>query len=254
MSRPVRLLATWVASLAVAFAFAASSVEAQTSLSAQALIARHDSLVGGRAAFDGHRSVRLSVTFGVPMVGLEGPLEILKVRPDRFLLRATIGPLGELLSGFDGRTAWSVQPGQGPRVMTGPEAAMLATQADFFADLHDLTQFAVVEALADTTFEGRPVAPVRLVRTTGETVTEYFDRETGLSAGSRVVVQGPQGEMEVIGVLADYRRFGAVQIPTRRIQRTAMLETVLTIRELVFDGVGPNEVAAPPSVQALIRP
>lgn len=241
-----RLAAVWIA--------VATSASAQTRPTPQALIARHDSLVGGRAAFETHQSVRLTGTFGVPMVGLEGPLEILKIRPDRFLLRATLGPLGEILSGFDGRTGWSVQPGQGPRVMTGPEAAMLATQADFFADLHDLAQFSAVESLSDTTFEGRAVLPVRLVRSTGETVTEYFDRETGLSAGSRVVVQGPQGEMEVIGVLADYRRFGAVQIPTRRIQRTAMLETVLTIRELVFDGVGPADVAPPPAVQALIRP
>ncbi|MEK0431186.1 MAG: hypothetical protein RL139_990 [Gemmatimonadota bacterium] len=245
---------TLLALVATVLAAWAPSVVAQTRPTPQALIARHDSLVGGRAAFEAHQAIRLTGTFGVPMIGLEGPLEILKLRPDRFLLRATLGPLGELLSGFDGRTGWSVQPGQGPRVMTGPEAAMLATQADFFADLHDLAQFSTVESLADTTFEGRPVVPVRLVRRTGETVTEFFDRETGLSAGSRVVVQGPQGEMEVIGVLADYRRFGAVQIPTRRIQRTAMLETVLTIRELVFDGIGPADVAPPPAVQALIRP
>ena len=240
--------------LVLALGLVSTGASAQGRPTPQALIARHDSLVGGRAAFDAHQSVRLTGTFGVPMVGLEGPLEILKFRPDRFLLRATLGPLGELLSGFDGRTGWSVQPGQGPRVMAGPEAAMLAAQADFFADLHDLAQFSALETLADTTFEGRPVFPVRLQRATGEVVVEFFDRETGLSAGSRVVVQGPQGEMEVLGILADYRRFGPVQLPTRRIQRTAMLETVLTIRDVAFDGVSAADVSPPASVQALIRP
>ena len=191
--------------------------------SASELIARHDSLVGGRAAFEGLTSMRLTGTFGVPMVGLEAPLEIVKVKPNRFLLRATLGPMGELLTGHDGTTAWSIQPGQGPRILQGAEAAMMASQADFFADLHDLNQFTSLTVLPTERFEGREAYPVRLVRRTGEVLTEYFDAATGLSAGVRTSVEGPQGAMEIVAVLADYQRFGALLLPTTRLQRTSML-------------------------------
>ena len=222
--------------------------------SAAALIARHDSLVGGRAAFDGLTSMRLTGTFGVPMVGLEAPLEIVKVKPNRFLLRATLGPMGELLTGHDGTTAWSIQPGQGPRILQGPEAAMLATQADFFADLHDLGQFVSVTALPAERFEGREAYPVRLVRRTGEVLTEYFDAASGLSAGVRTSVAGPQGTMEVVAVLADYQRFGSLLLPTTRLQRTSMLETVLRIASVEYDRADASATQAPESIRALIPP
>ena len=222
--------------------------------SAEALIARHDSLVGGRAAFEGLTSMRLTGTFGVPMVGLEAPLEIVKVKPNRFLLRATLGPMGELLTGHDGTTAWSIQPGQGPRVLQGPEAAMMATQADFFADLHDLGQFASVTALPVERFEGREAFPVRLVRRTGEELTEYFDTATGLSAGVRTSVEGPQGAMEIVAVLADYQRFGSLLLPTMRLQRTSMLETVLRISTVEFDRADAAATQPPESIRSQVRP
>lgn len=222
--------------------------------SASALIARHDSLVGGRAAFEGLTSMRLTGTFGVPMVGLEAPLEIVKVKPNRFLLRATLGPMGELLTGHDGTTAWSIQPGQGPRVLQGAEAAMMASQADFFADLHDLNQFTSLTALPTERFEGRETYPVRLVRRTGEVLTEYFDATTGLSAGVRTSVEGPQGAMEIVAVLADYQRFGSLLLPTTRLQRTSMLETVLRISAVEFDRADAAATRPPESIRAQVRP
>ncbi|MFZ9899799.1 MAG: hypothetical protein ACO3F5_10220 [Gemmatimonadaceae bacterium] len=222
--------------------------------SASALIARHDSLVGGRAAFEGLTSMRLTGTFGVPMVGLEAPLEIVKVKPNRFLLRTTLGPMGELLTGHDGTIAWSIQPGQGPRVLEGAEAAMMASQADFFADLHDLNQFTSLTVLPTERFEGRETYPVRLVRRTGEVLTEYFDAATGLSAGVRTSVEGPQGAMEVVAVLADYQRFGSLLLPTTRLQRTSMLETVLRISAVEFDRADAAATQPPESIRSQVRP
>lgn len=252
-ARPARSGAVRVALLGIVLAVAMPSA-AGGQPSAEALIARHDSLVGGRAAFDRLTSMRLTGTFGVPMVGLEAPLEIVKVRPNRFILRATLGPMGELLTGHDGTTAWSIQPGQGPRVLQGPEAAMMASQADFFADLHDLGQFASLTVLPTERFEGRDVHPVRLVRRTGEVLTEYFDAVTGLSAGVRTSVEGPQGAMEVVAVLADYQRFGSLLLPTTRRQQTAMLETVLRISAVEFDRADAAATQPPESIRALIPP
>jgi len=255
--RTVRLVRSLSLVLLVAGRASSAQIAAVTTPvppAAEALIARHDSLVGGRAAFERLTSMRLVGTFGVPMVGLEAPLEIVKVRPGRFLLRATLGPMGELLTGHDGTVAWSIQPGQGPRVLQGPEAAMLATQADFFSDLHDLQQFTSMEVRPVERFEGRDAYPVRLVRRSGEVLTEFFDAVTGLSAGVRTSVEGPQGPMEVVAVLADYQRFGDLLLPTTRIQRTSMLETVLRVTTVEYDRADAAATALPESIRALVPP
>ncbi len=220
----------------------------------QALAARHDSLVGGREALEGYRSMRMRGTLAVTAMGLEAPLEILKVKPDRYLFRAQLGPMGELLSGYDGAHAWAIQPGMGPTLVTGAEGKLIADQADFFADLHDLSRFATVETVDRTTFEGRPTYRVRMTRPTGEVLMEYFDVETGLSAGIAASVTGPMGPMELVSVFQGYQRFGAVHRPTRTIQRNPQFETLLTISAIEFDGVEDEAVAMPAAVRALIPP
>jgi hypothetical protein len=220
----------------------------------QALAARHDSLVGGRAALEGYRSMRMRGTLAVTAMGLEAPLEILKVKPDRYLFRAQLGPMGELLSGYDGAHAWAIQPGMGPTLVTGAEGKLIADQADFFADLHDLSRFATVETVDRTTFEGRPTYRVRMTRPSGEVLTEYFDAETGLSAGIAASVTGPMGPMELVSVFQGYQRFGGVQRPTRTIQRNPQFETLLTISAIEFDAIEDEAVAMPAAVRALIPP
>jgi hypothetical protein len=222
--------------------------------SPEALAARHDSLVGGRSALEGHRSMRLTGNLAVTAMGLEAPLEILKVKPNRYLFRAQLGPMGELLSGFDGEHAWAIQPGMGPTLVTGAEGKLIADQADFFADLHDLSRFDKVETLDQATFEGRSCYRVRMTRPTGEVLTEYFDAETGLSAGISASVTGPMGAMELVSVFSEYRSFGGVKRPTKTIQRNPQFETLLTISAIEFDGVAEEAVAMPAAVRALIPP
>lgn len=229
--------------------------DAQTALpTPEALAARHDSLVGGRAALEGARSMRMVGTLAVTAMGLEAPLEILKVKPNRYLFRAQLGPMGELLSGYDGEHAWAIQPGMGPTLVTGAEGKLIADQADFFADLHDLSRFERVETVDQTTFEGRPTYRVRMTRPTGEILTEYFDAETGLSAGVSASVNGPMGAMELVSVFQGYQRFGGVLRPTRTIQRNPQFETLLTISAIEFDGVSDEAVAMPAAIRALIPP
>ncbi|MBM3898875.1 MAG: hypothetical protein FJ362_01760 [Gemmatimonadetes bacterium] len=229
--------------------------QAQTALpTPEALAARHDSLVGGRAALEGARSMRMVGTLAVRAMGLEAPLEILKVKPNRYLFRAQLGPMGELLSGFDGEHAWAIQPGMGPTLVTGAEGKLIADQADFFADLHDLLRFDKVETVDQTTFEGRPTYRVRMTRPTGEVLTEYFDAETGLSAGVSASVNGPMGALELVSAFQGYQRFGRVLRPTRTIQRNPQFETLLTISAIEFDGVSDEAVAMPAAVRAMIPP
>ncbi len=220
----------------------------------QSITARHDSLVGGRAALEAHQSVRMVGTYSIPDAGIVAPLEILKLRPNKYLFRTTFGPLGEILSGFDGTHAWAVQPGQGAILLEKEMAKQVAEQSDFFGDFHDLSRFAKVELAEDAEFEGRRVQRVRMVRATGDTIVEFFDAASGLSAGSITIVGGALGRSETTTLVGEYRDFGGLKVATRIEQRTPQYKLIISIVSVEFDTVDAAAVEPPESVRALIKP
>lgn len=230
-----------------------TSALAQAPPSAQALMARHDSLSGGRAVLDRRQSMRLVGRFTIAAAGIDAPLEILKAKPDRYLFRVDLGAGGELLQGYDGRIAWAVQPGPVAMLLTGEQAEQVASQGDFYADLHDLSRFASLETVGDTVFEGRRVWQVRLMRANGAEVREFFDVVTGLSAGAVTTAPGPGGPLRAVSVYSDYREFDGFRVATRIVQRTPAMEFVLRITALEFDTVDAAALEPPASVKALIK-
>lgn len=240
--------------LAALLALGASQLPAQALPTPQQLAARHDSAVGGRAAMDGYRSIHLIGTFSLPAMGIESPLEILKLRPNIYLFRATLGQMGEMLSGYDGKNAWAVQPGQGPIVMTGEQAAILAEQADFYASFKDFSRYASVETVDETEFEGKRAYRVRITRKSGEVLTEYYEVASGLSLGGVATADTPMGKIESTTVFAEYTQFGNLRLASRIIQRNPQFEVTLIVKEVKFDTLDAAALSPPDAVMALIKP
>lgn len=221
---------------------------------ARELAARHDSLVGGRALLETRQSVRMLGSFTLAAAGFEAPLEILKVRPNKYLFRTSLGMMGDILSGFDGTTAWAIQPGQGPLILGGEQAAQIAEQADFFGDLHDFAKFSSLETEEETEFQGRRVYKVKLVRHNGTVVREYFDVSSGLSVGGTTSIETAMGRMEMVTILSDYKEFSGMRMATRVVQRNPQFDVVLTILMVEYDTIDSSAVALPESVKALVKP
>ena len=49
---------------------------------------------------------------------MSGDLEISQARPNKTMMRINVTGIGQIEQGFDGTTGWSINPMQGPRVMT----------------------------------------------------------------------------------------------------------------------------------------
>lgn len=248
----LRLGARHVVAALVAAGLGLPAVAAQELPSAASLAARHDSLVGGRAALEQLTSIRLLGNISVPAAGIEAPLEILKLAPNGFLYRSVLGTSGEILRGFDGSVAWSVHPAEGARILTGAEREQLIAQADFFGDLHDLTRFAAAETVGDTVYEGRDSWMVRLVRLPADTLYEYFDRETGYSLGTSFEQRGLLGRQRIRTLYGDYRTFGPLTLATSIVQRLPDTDVVIRIGFVELDKVRAEDLALPDAVKALI--
>ncbi len=232
---------------------AGATAAAQDLPLAAQLVARHDSLVGGRAVLEAHASMRVRGVMTIPAAGVEAPFEIRKRKPNRYRFHASLGPAAELHQGFDGTTAWAVQAGQPPVILEGDQRDQVVNQANFFADLHDATKFTSMETVRETRFEGRTCHEVRLTRVNGDVVYEYFDVETGLSAGGSSTVASAAGTVTQVSVFTDYRTFDGYRMATRIVQRNPQFEIILSIDTVSFDDVGESEVMAPDTVRALTR-
>lgn len=220
------------------------------------LIAKHIAAIGGRDALDKHSSLHQTGTFSMPAMGIDGPVHIYRAKPALFLQQITLGSFGEMTQGFDGTTAWAIQPMQGATVMSGDQAAQVKQQADFFADFPDLSKYSTVETVAAEDFEGHKCYKVKMVKagTTTEAV-QYFDAETGLAAGIVRSIENPQmGKIDITVVFADYKDQGGVKMPAKMVQKTPQGDVVLTFTAYEWDKVEPKMFDLPDAVKAMVKP
>lgn len=221
----------------------------------KALLAKHVAALGSRQVLDTHTSVHQSGTFSMAAMGIEGALHIYRAKPAKYLQQITLGALGEMAQGFDGTTAWAIQPMQGPSVLSGEQAAQAKTQADFYADFPDVNSYTTIETIAAEDFEGRKCYKVKLVRAGVPEVMEYFDAETGLAAGAVRTLENPQiGKVDIITVFADYKDQGGIKMPGKIIQKTPQGDVVLTFTTVEWDKVDASVFNLPDAVKAMIKP
>ncbi len=221
----------------------------------KALIAKHVAAVGGRDAMDKHTSLHITGTFSLAAMGIDGPVHIYRAKPSLFLQQITIGQFGEAVSGYDGTTAWAIQPMQGASVLSGEAASQAKQQADFFADFPDAAKYTTVETVAAEDFEGRKCFKVKMVKADGTEAFQYFDAETGLAAGVVRTMDNPQmGKIEVTVVMGDYKDQGGLKLPAKITQKTPQGDVVLTFATYEWDKVDAKVFALPDAVKSMVKP
>ena len=217
------------------------------------IIDRHIKAIGGRDAVLSHSSSRAIGTFGVPAAGISGTVEVFAAKPNRMLMRITVPGLGEMLEGFDGTHAWSVSPMTGPALHQGKQLEERRFDSEYYGELKAAERYESITTLEKTTFDGRPVYKVRLVRKGGGEDIEFYDATTGLKAGSTNTRETPMGTITATTVETDYKKFGNLLVPTTIKQSGMGIEQVMTIANIEFDTVDPKVFDPPAQIKALIK-
>lgn len=217
---------------------------------ARAIVERHLKAVGPPAS---HGSMRATGTLAMPAQGITGTVQIVAARPNKTLLKAEIGGIGTLESGFDGTHGWSVDPIMGPVLLTGKQLEQTKFDAVFDGPFHDLARFTSLAAAGTETFDGRQAHRVNAVNAHGDRSAEYFDAATGLHAGSVATRETAMGAIEVTSFVRDYRKAGGTLQAHQLVQRMMGVEQIITLQKFEFDVAGPDTFAMPPAVKALIK-
>lgn len=233
---------------------AASPLAAQQGLSvtpeAKTIIERHEAATGSKKDVS---SVRATGTLSMPAQGITGTVEIVSAPPNRMAMKAVIGGIGTLESGFDGEHGWTIDPIMGPSLLTGKQLAQARLDSSFEERFLDPARFSSLTAAGVETFDGRKAHRIDAVDVNGDTSVQYFDVETGLHAGSVSTRETPMGAVEVTSFLRDYRKVDGLLQPHQLVQQMMGVEQIVTIDRIEFNAVKPDAFAMPPAIKALIK-
>ena len=218
----------------------------------QVIIDRYVKAIGGRDAILKHTSMKSTGTFEMPAAGIKADVESYTMRPNLMYVKINIPGMGEVMQGFDGTTAWSMDPNSGPRVLSGKELAQTVQRADFNSELHDTSSYSAMHTVEKTEFEGRPAYRVHLVRKGGDESYEYFDTETGLMLGSTQSMDTQMGTVTSTIVRRDYKDVGGLLAPMTMVQRMGGAEVVIRTTNVEWDTVQKDVFALPAQIKALV--
>lgn len=214
--------------------------------SAQSLFEKHAAAIGGVAAFKAITARTEVGTADITFAGLSAGYER-KVSGGKMLMTIDVAGFGQVLTGYDGITAWSLNPQAGAMKASAGESADAASAASSTAGLWESGSYTSAEVLDAADFGGAKVWPVKIVGKSGRIRTVYYDQTTGLKVGE--VIQQEAGELKV--AYADYKPFGAVRFPTRITQGTPNGDVVINITAIKFDPIEVGVFALPDAVKAL---
>ena len=231
----------------------APALHAQATPTAEQVIEKYVAAIGGREAWQKKQSMRVVAEL---QLGAQGTAtqEILLDRAGRMFGRTSV-PTATFEFGFDGETAWSINPMQGAAIVTGKQAESMRVVANLPLMAYEKGSYRSATLVGAADFDGRKAWQLTLVPLVGPEMTEYFDQATGLKIGSAVRLASEMGELDMRFAYRDYTKYGDVTYPKTTVQFNPMSgEMVGTAQTLEFDTVPATAFALPNSVKALKKP
>jgi len=136
------------------------------------------------------------------------------------------------------------------------EAAALAQSrhdSQFYGDVDYATRYPQMETVAVVPWGEYTAYEVHLVTSEGQELTQYFDKETGLSVGGERMLETDMGAIPVRSICGQHQVFGGVTQPTHCTESAGPMETIITIETLQFDAPDFAYPPLPEAVRALIE-
>ena len=220
---------------------------------AKEIIAKAGAATNSAAVMAKHQSVRTKGRFEMPAQGVGGDLEIAQARPNRTMMRITISGLGTIENGFDGTTAWEINPMQGPRVRTGKELEAIREEASFGTSSRQGPNVASAETLEQTQMNGEACYKVKIVWKSGRETFDCYSVASGLLVATVGKQETAMGTIEITNLVGDYKDFGGQKIATRLTQQAMGAEQVLIIQSVEYDAAPDSAFQMPAAIKALVE-
>jgi hypothetical protein len=218
---------------------------------ARELIAKFVAATNSPAALAKHSSVRTKGRFEMAAAGVTGDLEISQARPNKSMMRINLPGMGEIVRGFDGTNGWSLNPMEGPRLLSGRELEQMREESTFGESSRQGPNVASAETVEKTTMNGEACYKVKVLWKSGRESFDCYSAATGLLIASVGKQETPMGTVEVTNLIGDYKDFGGLKVATRLTQQVMGQEQVMTFSTVDYDVADATTFEMPASIKAL---
>ncbi|MCH9652169.1 MAG: DUF1579 family protein [Deltaproteobacteria bacterium] len=222
MKTTTRFGRTFLASLCGLVLFAATAEQAtaekaaaEKNLTVEEVLAKHLEAKGGQAAWDAMTSLRVAGTHTA--FGETGSFTLHRQRPTSYLFQFQ-SPNGPSVIGYDGETAWAIEPvaGHDWALPAGQvDASVIVPEADFAGALLDAKTLGHrVELVGRGDFDGEDTYQLAVHRKDGGMETWHISSDTFLEF-ARVAPASDYGSPIAEGrtYFLDFRRIGDLMLP-----------------------------------------
>ena len=202
---------------------------------AKEIVERYVKATGGRDAFRKLTSSYQKAEILISPMGVRGIIETFHRSDDRLFIKNSLAGIGDILMGYDGQKAWSLNPIQGNRVLEGKELLQTKRMAMFdkaaaFDKLYTSLKTRGVDKIGDRR--------TYVVVASSEGMPDeiyYFDAETGLLLRSDTIVVSPEGDQPTTTYLEDHRDVEGTKIPFKSRVKANAFEVTSTITEMKYN-------------------
>jgi len=199
---------------------------------AQEVLAKYVQAIGGRVNYEKTKSRMTKGSVEIPAAGIKGTFENYAAAPGKLLNKVTLPGIGDIIEGFDGTTAWSINPIQGNRDKQGEELAQSRLTYNFYRDinldkLYPKMEVKGMEKLGDKDVYVLVGTPENL-----PSETFYFDAKSGLLLRQDSTVVSPEGKIPTKTFLEDVREVDGVKIPFKIRSILPQFEIIITASEV----------------------
>lgn len=219
---------------------------------AKDLIAKYVKAVGGEA-WKSHKSARMKATMEVPAAGISAELEVAQIFPNRIVEKTNMPGVGEMKTGYNGTVAWSIDPMQGPRVLTGAQEEAMRDNADPAASLRMSASIANSETVEKTTMNNQECFKVKHTFKSGRVAHDCYATSNGLLVATTTTQPTAMGDVEVTHFPTEYKEMNGMKRPTLVTSHTMGQTMTMKITSFEWDTVDPKELELPVEIKALVE-
>lgn len=228
-------------------------VQAQELPAAKDLVQKWATAVNA-SGWKGHKSARTTAAFDMPAMGMSAKMESATMfNPSKTVSKIDLPGMGEMRQGFDGTTAWSVNPMQGPSVLPMEMAATQKEDSD--PDNYSRMSPAIVssETVEKAKLNDQDCYKVKHTWKSGRISHDCFSVADGMIVWSQTRTATPMGELDVVTTFGAYKDFGGVKRATTTTVDQAGQQFIITLQNWEWDVVDPKEFELPPEIKALVE-
>lgn len=177
------------------------------------VLAKYVKSLGGREANEKIKSRVQKGSVELSPMNIKGTAEIYAAAPDKSLIVLNIGGIGEIREGYDGTTAWSINPIQGNRDKTGQELMQVKIASNFYREINLEKLYSKMEVKGIEKVGEREAYVVIAAAEGVPNETLYFDTASGLLVRSDTTAVSPEGNTNTTTYYEDYREVDGVMVP-----------------------------------------